>query len=481
MRAEKLDDGLFLIADELIWELANGVFAHPPITILAESEYTGYRARIIRLRYPASIWDLPIAAHEFGHVFASEVRPLDFRELAKDKKVDAKLLEEHFADIFATYALGPAFACTMILHRFDPSNAHPAFEWSHPGDAKRVYCILETLRKMEDSRGWGSWLPWVDENVRKPWEASLTAVDQRRDLDRKVVEELDRWLEKVLGLFEGGLIQNVKYANESWNRAHVLADRLRKEEPPESVLDKNDTVRDLLNAAWYCRIEQAKNSDQVSAISYRTTEWCRTLIQTGKQALRLTEPIPSPKPAVTEAGSGDPTPPTSPGTEQPSTTTHQANAVQQSTELISIFYSYSHKDEELKDKLEEHLTLLKRQGVISGWHDRQIVAGTEWADQIGEHLESARMILLLVSSSFLASDYCYGKEMKRALERHNKGEARVIPTILRPCDWHGAPFGKLQALPKGAKAVTLWANRDKAFTNVAEGIRKAVEAMRRGV
>ena len=280
MRAEKLDDGLFPIADELVWELASGVENPPPITILAESEYIGHRARIIRLRYPAaSVWDLPIVAHEFGHVVASEGRPLDFRELAKDNKVDAELKEEHFADIFATYALGPAFACTTILHRFDPSNAHPAIEWTHPGDAKRVYCILETLRKMEDPRGWSNWFPWVDEKVRKPWEASLAAVDQRRDLDGNVVEELDRWLEKVLGLFEGDRIQNVKYANKSWNRAHILADRLGREEPPESALDKNDTVRDLLNAAWCCRIEQAENSDQVRAISDRVIGWCRALFK----------------------------------------------------------------------------------------------------------------------------------------------------------------------------------------------------------
>ena len=217
MPVEKLDDEMFLIADELIGDLANAVFAWPAITILAESEYTSDHARIIGLRYPAvSIWDLPIAAHEFGHIVASEEGPLDFRELAKDsKKVDAKLLEEHFADIFATYALGPAFACTMILHRFDPLNAHPVIEWTHPGDAKRVYCILETLRKMEDSRGWGGWLPWVDEKVRKPWEASLAAVDQRRDLDWKVLDELDRWLEKVLGLFESEIFF-VKYGNKEY-------------------------------------------------------------------------------------------------------------------------------------------------------------------------------------------------------------------------------------------------------------------------
>jgi hypothetical protein len=170
----------------------------------------------------------------------------------------------------------------------------------------------------------------------------------------------------------------------------------------------------------------------------------------------------------------------SPGTKQPSATFHQAEAVQQSTEPVSIFYSYSHKDEELRKQLEEHLALLKRQGVISGWHDRQIVAGTEWEDRIGEQLESARIILLLVSSSFLASDYCYGKEMERALDRHDRGEARVIPIILRPCDWHGARFAELQALPKDTKAVTLWPNLDEAFTNVAQGIREVVKAMRVG-
>ena len=105
------------------------------------------------------------------------------------------------------------------------------------------------------------------------------------------------------------------------------------------------------------------------------------------------------------------------------------------------------------------------------------MAGQQWADQISEHLESARIILLLVSSSFLASDYCYGKEMGRALEKHEAGEATVIPVIVRPCDWHGAPFGKLQSLPRDGKAVTSWANKDEAWTDVAKGIRRAVEAL----
>lgn len=144
---------------------------------------------------------------------------------------------------------------------------------------------------------------------------------------------------------------------------------------------------------------------------------------------------------------------------------------------IRLFYSYSHKDEKLREKLEEHLSLLQRQGVIAGWHDRKIGAGQEWKGAIDKYLNEAQIILLLVSSSFLASYYCYDVETKRAIERHDRGEARVIPIVLRKCDWHNAPFGKLQALPRDSKAITSWRNRDEAWTDVALGIRRAVEAI----
>lgn len=142
-----------------------------------------------------------------------------------------------------------------------------------------------------------------------------------------------------------------------------------------------------------------------------------------------------------------------------------------------LFYSYSHKDEDLRNELEEQLALLKRQGFISGWHDRRIVPGQEWAATINENLESADVILLLVSAAFLNSDYCYDKEMKRALERHETKQASVIPILIRAVDWSGAPFSKLQILPKDAKPVTSWPNRDEAWTDVAKGIRKAIEEL----
>jgi internalin A len=140
------------------------------------------------------------------------------------------------------------------------------------------------------------------------------------------------------------------------------------------------------------------------------------------------------------------------------------------TEPVLLFYSYSHKDESLRDELETQLKILQRQGSIDNWHDRKIEAGDDWKVKIDENLERAGMILLLISPDFIASDYCYEIEMKRALERQRQGEARVIPVILRDTNWKSAPFAKLQALPKDGKAITTWANKDSAWRNVSEGI-----------
>jgi len=144
-----------------------------------------------------------------------------------------------------------------------------------------------------------------------------------------------------------------------------------------------------------------------------------------------------------------------------------------------LFYSYSHKDENLRNELETHLKLLQRQGMIETWHDRKIEAGDEWKRKIDENLERADIILLLISADFIASDYCYEIEMKRTLERHQNGEARVIPVIVRDCNWRIAPFAKLQALPKDGKAVKKWPDKDSAWRNVAEGIERVVEEMRK--
>jgi predicted ATPase len=151
-----------------------------------------------------------------------------------------------------------------------------------------------------------------------------------------------------------------------------------------------------------------------------------------------------------------------------------------SPKSIQIFYSYSHVDEELRNKLETHLSGLKRQGIITGWHDRKIVGGTDWGNEIDAHLNSADIILLLISADFIASDYCYGTEVTLAMRRHEEGKARVVPIILRPADWKGAPFGKLQALPLNAKPVAMWQNPDEAFLNIVEGIRAITKELNDG-
>ena len=122
---------------------------------------------------------------------------------------------------------------------------------------------------------------------------------------------------------------------------------------------------------------------------------------------------------------------------------------------ILVFVSYSHKDDELRSSLVTDLKLFQCQGLILLWHDRLITAGQEWKGQIDDNLVRAGIILLLVSADFIASDYCYDIEMELALARHQTGEARVIPIIIRDVKWQQAPFGKLQALPKDGKAITL--------------------------
>jgi hypothetical protein len=144
---------------------------------------------------------------------------------------------------------------------------------------------------------------------------------------------------------------------------------------------------------------------------------------------------------------------------------------------LKVFISYSHRDEAFKDELVVHLANLKRQGKIQAWQDRDIEAGAEWDAEIKQQLEAAEVILLLITPRFMASDYCYDLEMQGAIARHDAGTARVIPIIVKPVDWQGTPFSKLQVLPKDAKPITQWPDPDAAFVDVVQGIRRAVEVL----
>jgi len=157
--------------------------------------------------------------------------------------------------------------------------------------------------------------------------------------------------------------------------------------------------------------------------------------------------------------------------------------MEQQRSTIEVFCCYAHEDEHLLNELKRHLSPQQRQQLINVWHDRDISAGIEWEQEIEKHLNEAHIILLLISPDFISSEYCYGTEMKRALELHKRGEARVIPVILRPVGgWEKVPpgdiqLGQLQALPKDAKPITSWTDHDEAWKDVTEGISRVANEL----
>lgn len=144
---------------------------------------------------------------------------------------------------------------------------------------------------------------------------------------------------------------------------------------------------------------------------------------------------------------------------------------------LSLFYSYSHKDEDFRSELGSHLSFLRRMNLAAEWHDRMIGAGDDWKRAIDLNLASADIILLLVSADFIASDYCWGEEMAKALAKHRAGKARVIPVILRPCHWTSTPIGRLQAVPKDGSPVSEWTNRDAAFYDIAVAVEGTIQEL----
>lgn len=145
---------------------------------------------------------------------------------------------------------------------------------------------------------------------------------------------------------------------------------------------------------------------------------------------------------------------------------------------VEVFISYSHEDKLLRNQLAIQLSNLRRQEVIRDWFDGDIIPGMEWREQIQQHLEHAQIILLLISADFMASEFCYSIEMTQAIQKHKDGKARVLPILLRPTDFEGAPFAKLLMLPTDAKPITKWTNKDDAFEDIVKGIRRAINELK---
>lgn len=144
---------------------------------------------------------------------------------------------------------------------------------------------------------------------------------------------------------------------------------------------------------------------------------------------------------------------------------------------VEIFFSYAHEDEDLMNDVRRQLIVEERNGRIIKWHDRMIPPGVDWRHNIDGRLNRATVVLLFMSPHFIESRYCYEIEGQAALRRQDSGEARVVPIILRPCLWDRSPFGRLQVLPRDAKPVSRWPDRDEACLDVARGVMAVVDEL----
>lgn len=146
-----------------------------------------------------------------------------------------------------------------------------------------------------------------------------------------------------------------------------------------------------------------------------------------------------------------------------------------SDKTLNVFMSYSHVDEKFKEKLDVHLSPLKRNKKIRSWNDRELFAGAMMDEEIREHLENDDIIILLISADFIDSDYCYSIEMERAIERCKMGQCKIVPVILRPCLWKETPLKKILCVPKDGRAVSLHENEDSAYLEVATALNRIIE------
>ncbi len=148
-------------------------------------------------------------------------------------------------------------------------------------------------------------------------------------------------------------------------------------------------------------------------------------------------------------------------------------------EKVNVFISYSHKNKKQCSEMIEHLSSLEHEEIIAAWTDRDIPPGAEWAEEISKALEQADLILLLISSGFIGSKFCYSVEMKRAIERHDARTATVIPIAIADCDWGAAPFAKLQGLPPDLQPImgVKGPKRDTVYKEVVAAIRQTAKSV----
>ena len=142
---------------------------------------------------------------------------------------------------------------------------------------------------------------------------------------------------------------------------------------------------------------------------------------------------------------------------------------------LKVFISYSNRDKAYLQKLKTFLTPLMIEKNLILWYDNTLIPGEEWDKKIKYELMTADIILFLVSPDLLATEYIWKTEMKEALDRHEKGEARMVPVILRPCLWESSPLARYNVIPEKGKPLSTYSNQDKGWKIITEEIEKTIE------
>jgi hypothetical protein len=292
VRSNGADNGLCQVADALLDDLSRRLdIPWGRFTILAEKEFFGEMAQVIRLRFPeVSIWNLPVAAHEFGHFVGPELKKPaaagTYTYPFQDELIGATQqgnqnwfhLHEHFADLFATYALGIAFAGTCILLRFNPLNAFTDTE-QHPCHAKRLYVIHRALQKM-NLKAYKGFIDYLEEI----WQRNLKAAGSREQLEPQEILQLDVLLDRLYEI-AGSKLALIQY--KDFVRAYSLSNALLTDGELAHIVKPEHSLTDALNAAWLYRIEhEVEDNDLLSEIETRVIKICHEILrQRGKDGM----------------------------------------------------------------------------------------------------------------------------------------------------------------------------------------------------
>ena len=266
-RRAGLDEGICDIADAMLEQLCRlADVGWRRFTVLG-SDYLTERTGVVRVRFPvASIWDLPFLAHELGHVIEHDIRADDddgarfevlTRYLAEStpSAQQQAFLREHYADVLATYAVGPMFGWAVICQQFDPVSAldREADLETHPSNAKRVHVILRTLESMDGAQPNAPKYGACRDQMTRLWETMVAAGRKPRGLPVRTISQLDRHQAGLFRIVDENLPM-LRYSG--WERARALAEYVAASDSPTAP-DPAATIVDALNAAWIARVAEA--------------------------------------------------------------------------------------------------------------------------------------------------------------------------------------------------------------------------------